>query len=298
VASATDPRPPVSPTTYVSVVVQHTFKDFAISGALNPRREVVSNDKCNVCHGALGTTSGSNTLANAFHGGARNTVEACALCHDQNRYSSTVMTNGRALSENYSFKRMIHGIHGNSKRQYPFTHGNNVIGAFDRSTFLLTMDGLIAASTSSSVSAPAGTLFQPFSTGVVVPAGTALGTTGTSVENYAAEVAYPAVGLNCNGCHVNNSWQSDPGPVGSVVAKPIDQATLKAGTNPLDWIVITPKAASCSSCHDSEKAINHMVGVGGSAFGTATQAQSFQTQESCVDCHAVGRPLGVDVVHK
>jgi len=298
VAWPTDPRPPVSPTEYVSVVVQHTYKDFAISGALNPRREVVSNDKCNVCHGALGTTSGSNTLANAFHGGARNTVEACALCHDQNRYSSTVMTNGRALSENYSFKRMIHGIHGNSKRQYPFTHGNNVIGAFDRSTFLLTMDGLIAASTSSSVSAPAGTLFQPFSTGVVVPAGTALGTTGTSVENYAAEVAYPAVGLNCNGCHVNNSWQSDPGPVGSVVAKPIDQATLKAGTNPLDWIVITPKAASCSSCHDSEKAINHMVGVGGSAFGTATQAQSFQTQESCVDCHAVGRPLGVDVVHK
>ena len=133
VAWPTDPRPPVSPTEYVSVVVQHTFKDFAISGALNPRREVVSNDKCNVCHGALGTTSGSNTLANAFHGGARNTVEACALCHDQNRYSSTVMTNGRALSENYSFKRMIHGIHGNSKRQYPFTHGNNVIGAFDRS---------------------------------------------------------------------------------------------------------------------------------------------------------------------
>jgi OmcA/MtrC family decaheme c-type cytochrome len=298
VASATDPRPPVSPTTYVSVVVQHTFKDFAISGALNPRRDVVSNDKCNVCHGALGTTTGSNTVANAFHGGARNTVEACALCHDQNRYSSTVMTSGRALSENYSFKRMIHGIHGNSKRQYPFTHGNNVIGAFDRSTFLLTMDGLIAASTSNSVSAPAGTLFQPYSTGVVVPAGTALGASGSDVVNYAAEVAYPAVGLNCNGCHVNNSWQRDPGPVGAVVAKPINQATLKAGTNPLDWVVITPQAATCTSCHDSEQAISHMVSVGGAAFGTATQAQSFQTQESCVDCHAVGRPLGVDVVHK
>ena len=41
-----------------------------------------------------------------------------------------------------------------------------------------------------------------------------------------------------------------------------------------------------------------VIGVGGAAFGTATQAQSFQTQESCVDCHAAGRPLGVDVVHK
>jgi hypothetical protein len=217
------------------------------------------------------------------------------------------MTNGLALSENYSFKRMIHGIHGNSKRAYPFTHGNNVIGAFDMagvllgradSTGQLTLPGLIAASTSTSVSAPLGTPFQPFSTGVEVPIGTLLGTTGSAVENYAAEVAYPAVGLNCNGCHVNNSWQRDLGTVGSVVAKPIDQATLKAGTNPLDWVVITPKAATCSSCHDSPLAISHMIGAGGSAFGTATQAASFQTLETCADCHAAGRPLGVDVVHK
>jgi hypothetical protein len=217
------------------------------------------------------------------------------------------MTNGLPLSENYSFKRMIHGIHGNSKRQYPFTHGNNVIGAFDMagvllgrfdSAGLLTLPGLIAASTSSSISAPAGTLVQPFSTGVEVPIGTLLGTTGSAVENYAAEVAYPAVGLNCNGCHVNDSWKQDRGTLGSVVAKPIDPATLKAGTNPLDWIVITPKAASCTSCHDSLQAISHMIGAGGSAFGTATQAASLQTLETCADCHAAGRPLGVDVVHK
>jgi hypothetical protein len=34
------------------------------------------------------------------------------------------------LNESYQFKRMIHGIHGNSKRLYPFTHGNKVVGAF------------------------------------------------------------------------------------------------------------------------------------------------------------------------
>jgi OmcA/MtrC family decaheme c-type cytochrome len=296
--SALDPRPPVTPTEYVSVVVQHTYADVALSGPLNPRRVVVSNEKCNVCHGALGTTSGSNTLANAFHGGARNTVEACVLCHDPNRYSSTVMTNGLALSENYSFKRMIHGIHGNSRRAYPFTHGNNVIGAFDKNTGLLTMDGLIAASTSSSVSAPAGTMFQPYSTGVVVPAGTALGASGSDVVNYAAEVAYPAVGLNCNGCHVNDSWKNDLSPIGAVVAKPIDQATLKADTNPLTWRAITPRAASCTSCHDSQTAISHVVSVGGSSFGNASHAQALQMQETCADCHGPGRPQGVDAVHK
>jgi OmcA/MtrC family decaheme c-type cytochrome len=297
VQTALDPRPPVSPVEFVSVVAQHTFADVALSGPLTPRRVVVSNEKCNVCHGALGTTSGSNTLANAFHGGARNTVEACVLCHDPNRYSSTVMTNGLALSENYSFKRMIHGIHGSSRRGFPFTHGNNVIGAFSKAG-ILTMDGLIAASTSSSVSAPAGTMFQPYSTGVVVPAGTALGASGSDVVNYAAEVAYPAVGLNCNGCHVNDSWKTDLGPIGAVVRKPIDQVTLKASTDPLTWGVITPRAATCTSCHDSQTAISHVVGAGGSSFGNATHAQAFQLQETCADCHRPGLPLGVDLVHR
>jgi OmcA/MtrC family decaheme c-type cytochrome len=296
VLSGTDPRPPVQPPQRINVIAQNTFADVVLSGALNPRRQVVSNEKCNVCHAALGTTTGSNTQAFAFHGGARHTVESCVLCHDQNRYSSTVMTSGRALSENYSFKRMIHGIHGNSKRLHPFTHGNNVIGAFNKSG-ILTIDGLIALSTSSSVSAPAGTLQQPWSNGVVVPAGTALGASGSDVTNFAAEVAYPQIGLNCNACHVNNSWQTDPNPVGSVVAKPIDQVTLKAGTDPLAWLVITPQAASCTACHDSPTAINHVVGAGGSAFGIATQAQSFQTKETCADCHRPGLPYGVDVVH-
>jgi OmcA/MtrC family decaheme c-type cytochrome len=267
VKTSLNPRPPVTPTTLVNVVVQHSYADVALSGVLNPRRRVVSNEKCNVCHGALGTTSGSNTADEAFHSGARNTVEACALCHDQNRVSSTVMTDGRALNENYSFKRMIHGIHGNSKRLYPFTHGNAVVGAFCNPRNPNSKPPLCDASL------------------VLAP----------DVIDYAAEVAYPAVGLNCNSCHVNNSWMQDPNPVGSVVAKPL--VGTAPDPNPRNWLVITPKAASCTACHDSATAINHMVGVGGSAFGNGTQAQSFQTQESCGDCHAVGRPSGVDVVH-
>jgi OmcA/MtrC family decaheme c-type cytochrome len=306
VAWATDPRPPVSPTEYVNVVVRHTFRDFAISGALNPRREIVSNDKCNVCHGALGTTSGSNTLANAFHSGARNTVEACALCHDQNRMSSTVMTNGMALQENYSFKRMIHGIHGNSKRTAPFTHGNPVKGPFDMSGKLLadgiflndyTIRGFAPVVVAAGTPVAAGATFMTIEE-LINTAATGLGYTGTpqTIENYAAEVAYPAVGLNCNGCHVNESWKRDLGTVGSVVSMP--RVGTSTDPNPLNWRVITPKAASCTSCHDSAKAINHVIAAGGAAFGTATQAQSFQTLESCVDCHAAGRPVGVDVVHK
>jgi OmcA/MtrC family decaheme c-type cytochrome len=294
VQAAQDPRPEVTPRTLINVVAQHTAADVLISGTLNARRQVVTNEKCNVCHGALGTTSGSNTLAEAFHGGARNTVEACVLCHDQNRFSSTVMTNGRALSENYSFKRMIHGIHGNSKRSFPFTHGNNVIGAFDIKTFKLTSPGFVGGT---AANAPLGTALLPFATGTSVAVGTPL---ASNVENYAAEVRYPALGLNCNACHVNNSWAEDRNPIGSVVAKPLvgSARPLVADPNPLNWLVISPRAASCTACHDSARSIEHVTSAGGSKFGDITQGTLLTfPRETCDDCHSVGQRLGVDVVH-
>jgi OmcA/MtrC family decaheme c-type cytochrome len=259
-----EPRPQVVPTVLINTVVQHTYKELALTGVLNPRRQIVSNEKCNACHGALGTTSGSNTLAEAFHSGARNTVEACVVCHDANRMSSTKMTNGLDLNESYQFKRMIHGIHGNSKRFYPFTHGNTVVGAFCN-----------PANTSAAAVAACNPNLKLAAT----------------VENYAAEVAYPGVGLNCNACHVNNSYKFDQGPIGAVISKPTGV------TDPLLWNVISPKAASCTGCHDSSAAIGHVTSFGFASFGNRTQAQSLQTQEICADCHGSGGFKSVDIVH-
>jgi OmcA/MtrC family decaheme c-type cytochrome len=292
---ATDPRPPVVPTQFVSVVAQNAFKEVALSGTLNPRRTIVDTEKCNACHGALGATSGSNTLANAFHGGARNRVEACVVCHDVNRATSNIMTNGLAFIESYQLKRMIHGIHGNSKRTYPFTHGNKVIGPFDIATGLLSGAGTGSAVSSGSVSAPSGTAFEPWATATAFPTGTPLAVSG--VENYAAEVAWPGVGINCNVCHVDNSYKVDHGPVGAAIAKPILAATSKADPNPMNWMVISPKAASCTACHDSPKAMAHVTSFGNASFGNRTQAQSMQTQEICADCHSSGGFKGVDIVH-
>ncbi|MDO8772101.1 MAG: OmcA/MtrC family decaheme c-type cytochrome, partial [Burkholderiaceae bacterium] len=247
--STADPRPEVvvdGAPVLVNTLAQHTYKELALTGTLLPRRTIVSNEKCSVCHGALGATSGSNTLANAFHGGARNTVEACVVCHDANRMSSTIMTNGMALNESYQFKRMIHGIHGNSKRFYPFTHGNKVVGAFCN-----------PANTSDIAKAACdGTL-----------------TFATDVENYAAEVAWPGVGINCNACHVNNSYKTDMGTLGAVVQK-------DAGvTDPNLWKVISPKTATCTSCHDGltasgQTVVSHVTGYGGASFGDKTQADA------------------------
>lgn len=262
----------ITPVVVSNVVVQHTFKDVLLSGnAMNPRRVIVSNEKCNVCHGALGTTSGSNSSAvdSAFHSGARNTVETCVVCHDANRASSTIMTNGLALNESYQFKRMIHGIHGNSKRTYPFTIGNTVVGAFN-------MDG-----TSATGGAP---LSAQMKADGITPA----------VENYAAEVAWPGVGINCNSCHVNNSYKQDLGPLGATVSPRV------AGADPLGYKVISPMAASCTSCHDSSKAMGHVTTFSDppAAFGDKTQAQiNGMPKEGCYDCHASGKFKGVDIVH-
>jgi OmcA/MtrC family decaheme c-type cytochrome len=266
---------------------------------------VVATEKCNVCHGALGTTSGSNTLSEAFHGGARNIVEACSVCHDPNKVSgSTVMTNGLALNESYQFKRMIHGIHGNSKRNFPFTHGNPVQGNFDdtgkltaQGTFLadqsVTINGTSTVVIKAGTVVPAGSTFQSIAD-TITAAARAKGYTGAAIapaENYAAEVAYPQVGLNCNSCHVDNSYKVDRGTLGAVVSKPA------GATDPMQWLVISPKAASCTACHDSPAAIAHVTSFGNASFGNRTQAQSLQTQEICADCHAAGGFKGVDIVH-
>ncbi|MBZ4211099.1 MAG: OmcA/MtrC family decaheme c-type cytochrome [Rhodoferax sp.] len=279
-AAGVNPRPLAIPAALVNTLVQHSSMELALSGTLQPRRAIVSNDKCNACHSNLGAASGSNTLANAFHSGGRDTVEACILCHDANRVSSTVMTNGMALNESYQFKRMIHGIHGNSKRTYPFTIGNLTQGVFAKLT---------------------GAPVAPWTIPMKDSYGRAIGTTGpgqagviglSTVENFAAEVAWPGVGINCNACHVNDSYKIDQSPLGAVVKK--DSGV----TDPNLWKVISPKAASCTACHDSPAATDHVASFGGAYFGNQTQAQiAGSPRETCNDCHASGGAKSVDLVH-
>lgn len=315
--SATDPRPDAIPASNVNVVVQHVSREFAITGALKERRKIVSTEKCNVCHGALGTASGSNTLPNAFHSGGRTTVEACVVCHDPNRMSATAMTNGLELQESYQFKRLIHGIHGNGKRTYPFTAGNRVAAQFDDTGLQLT-DGIFLSSYSVTIGGTST---------VVVPIGTPslTGSTFTSIAkyvddqarlagytgapiaaaaNFAEEVLWPGMvsGLNaknCNACHVEDSYKVDRGPIGAVVSKlSVPGNELSAPlTDPKAWWVITPKAATCTSCHDSSKALAHVTSWGGAAFGNKAQSAGWLTQETCGDCHSSGGFKAVDIVH-
>jgi len=83
---------------------------FSVDGSkVAPRRQIVSQDKCQTCH---------NTLY--FHGGNRQSVEFCAVCHNPAATDSAQRAAG-ATPESINFKSMIHKIHTGSELTNDFT---------------------------------------------------------------------------------------------------------------------------------------------------------------------------------
>jgi OmcA/MtrC family decaheme c-type cytochrome len=284
--------PPVANADLAYVPVHNAIYEFDLAtGAKSTtaaRRQIVATANCNSCHGILGLPTHADANKPGFHKGVRNNAEGCAICHNANQAGGyTLMTDGTTgpvagdsqlaagntssfLHESYQAKRFVHGIHYGSKRTTPFTHCMNVGGSYNK-------DG------SNTVAG-----------GPSLGEATCVNQYPGETDNFTAEVAYPATPGNCANCHVSDSWKNDRSVLGSVVFKPTGV------TNALDWLVISPKAATCTSCHDSKTAQAHVTTVGGATFGTLTQnaVVGGQVFEACSGCHASGSPKGVDVVHK
>lgn len=64
------------------------------------RRQVVTNEKCNVCHYSID-----------FHGSNRNDVLQCVLCHNPTATDAAQRPADKAPAESINFKEMIHRIH-------------------------------------------------------------------------------------------------------------------------------------------------------------------------------------------
>jgi OmcA/MtrC family decaheme c-type cytochrome len=203
-----------------------------------------------------------------------------------------MMTNGLALYESYQFKRMIHGIHSNSKRASPFTHGNALVGVFNKDGSSATGGTPLTDSCGRSIGSFGVCLTPP---GTVAALST--------VENYAVEVTWPGVSLNCSACHIDSSYKTDMGTLGAVVKKPIDVVTGVTTTDPNTWLVISPKSATCTSCHDGkttsgQSVVNHVIQFGGAAFGDKSQFDiAMAPRETCDDCHTNGGAKNVDIDH-
>lgn len=304
--------PPVGFNDVAIVPVKNAIYEFDLdtgkaSTATVARRQIVSNSKCNACHGFLGIPIKPEPGSSVFHSGVRNNSESCEVCHNWARAGSyTSMADGSTFNESWNAKRMIHGIHsgGSTKRTFPFTHGNNYVGAFNK-------DGTLKADPSIKLQASGG----------------------AEVLNFTAEVAYPQRVNNCNACHVNDSWKQNKAVLGSALVSSslsknaagtlytnpgldrflasgacVGQTGTKAGldlacasVDEMKLPVVSPKAAVCTSCHDDIARQGHVALTGGGGFGkrydfltdtwvTLTQADLFAgtVKETCDGCHAVG----------
>lgn len=99
-------------------VLQATVRDLGMNKVLYfpvtdakavARRKVVSDEKCNSCHERL-----------FFHGGNRQTVEQCLLCHSPNVTDISQRKTGDT-PESVNFKTMIHKIHTGEELSRDFT---------------------------------------------------------------------------------------------------------------------------------------------------------------------------------
>ncbi len=84
--------------------------------ASEPRRSIVSHEKCAACHNNI-----------EFHGGQRNgNTELCAMCHNANntdiarRPADPAETGDGKAEEAIDFKRLIHSIHAAGMRETPY----------------------------------------------------------------------------------------------------------------------------------------------------------------------------------
>jgi OmcA/MtrC family decaheme c-type cytochrome len=77
---------------------------------LDPRREVVSMEKCNTCHDTL-----------ALHGGQRFNVQECLICHRPNNDDHEVRPEEEGLAESIDMRWLIHRIHTGHLLENDFT---------------------------------------------------------------------------------------------------------------------------------------------------------------------------------
>lgn len=74
------------------------------------RRQIVDNEKCNVCHNEL-----------RLHGSLRVGVEYCVMCHNPNGTDIARRPSDQLPPESVNFKDLVHQIHRGENLETPFT---------------------------------------------------------------------------------------------------------------------------------------------------------------------------------
>ncbi len=107
-------------------------------------------------------------------------------------------------------------------------------------------------------------------------------------------VHFPGNLADCESCHDDDTYTL-PLPDG-VLGTSVDTGDDRQ--DPTDDLVITPIAATCSSCHDDAEAGSHMRTNGANFATTQAAIDSGDVVEECTVCHGEGRIADVEHVHE
>ncbi|MBI2319251.1 MAG: OmcA/MtrC family decaheme c-type cytochrome [Betaproteobacteria bacterium] len=245
------------------------------------RRTIVSNAKCNACHGQLG-------IAPSFHGGARNNGEGCAVCHDANRATGHVgPSNSFGGGWSVATNNMVHAIHASAKREKAFTY--EATAANPDGFKEVTYPGILKKCETCHVA----------------------GSYDFSATANNAAVSSLLWTTDAKGNMLNDAT-TNPTGIASIGLSPW---VTTLGKGQIDYrsdnLVSSPLAAACFGCHDSSLAVQHMQQNGGTllasfssvssvatrpAIGTAS-TMTFTKSETCMLCHASGKVADIKTMH-
>jgi Outer membrane cytochrome MtrC/MtrF-like, domains II/IV len=97
-------------------------------------RDMVTTTNCNTCHQVLGGIPGDNPEASGagFHGGSRNEVRYCVVCHtEQRKYGRTEATRDATLTFTSQTYRFYDRAIGNLPNEIHKSHGGGVLAFKD-----------------------------------------------------------------------------------------------------------------------------------------------------------------------
>lgn len=272
------------PAPNVTKMASGTFPaGFVATQVTTPRRAIVTSQKCNDCHGALGVFT-----SKTYHAGQRNDAPTCEFCHNGQRVNAGWGVNA---------KDFVHAIHGAGKRQNKFSWESGAGFKYWTITYPSVLNNCEACHVpgsydfglSANMTELPNLTWTTVATGTVPNPVPVIVTGDEPVSNGGVKYWSPFVtaGAVYGG---GFSYNANTG------------ATTSAA---ITTLVSSPYVAACSNCHDSTIALNHMKANGGSFYVPRASVQTapaaagakLNNTEQCFICHSAGKIADVQKVH-
>ncbi len=258
-----------------------TSSDGKTGPANTARRAIVTTQKCNDCHGALGIFT-----AKTYHAGQRNDATTCTFCHNTSR-----VNNGWGVN----IKDAVHAIHGAGKRANKFSWEASAGDKY----WTVTYPGVLNNCERCHV--PGSYDFGIAANANAVP--NLLWTTVATTSSTSGPVPTPVPVVVTGNEIIPGTYWSPFVTAGSTYGSGFSyNAATPGSTTAADprTLVNSPYVAACANCHDSTMALSHMKANGGSFYvprSTVQVAGALVNNEQCFLCHSAGKVADTRLVH-